>query len=143
VSDTTVTPLGHGRYEVRTGTAQQLAHAVVTPRATWVHLAGRVYVLDQDRPVGTAGRHERDDLSLAAPMPATVASVHVQSGQRVSRGDLLLTLEAMKMELSIKSPRDGRVAAIACRPGDLVQAGVPLLELEPEPESPDVSRTEP
>jgi 3-methylcrotonyl-CoA carboxylase alpha subunit len=39
-------------------------------------------------------------------------------------------LEAMKMELTIKAPRDGRVKAIACRAGDLVQPGVPLIELE-------------
>jgi biotin carboxyl carrier protein len=39
-------------------------------------------------------------------------------------------LEAMKMELPIRAPRDARVKAIACRQGDLVQPGVPLLELE-------------
>jgi biotin carboxyl carrier protein len=39
-------------------------------------------------------------------------------------------LEAMKMELPIKAPRDGIVKAIACRPGELVQPAVPLLELE-------------
>ena len=39
-------------------------------------------------------------------------------------------LEAMKMELPIKAPRDGSVKSIACQPGELVQPGVPLLELE-------------
>jgi urea carboxylase len=39
-------------------------------------------------------------------------------------------LEAMKMELPIKAPRDGRVTAVHCKPGELVQPGVPLLELE-------------
>ena len=63
-------------------------------------------------------------------MPATVAAVHVKPGQQVARGDVLITLEAMKMELAIKAPRDGRVRTIACRAGDLVQPGVPLVEIE-------------
>jgi biotin carboxyl carrier protein len=71
-----------------------------------------------------------DELALAAPMPATVASIHVTPGQDVATGDLLVTLEAMKMELSIRAPRAGRVKSVACRRGELVQPGVPLLELE-------------
>jgi acetyl-CoA/propionyl-CoA carboxylase biotin carboxyl carrier protein len=63
-------------------------------------------------------------------MPATVAAIKVKPGQQVVKGDLLVMLEAMKMELPIKAPRDGRVTAVACRPGELVQPGVPLLEIE-------------
>jgi biotin carboxyl carrier protein len=56
--------------------------------------------------------------------------VNVEPGQRVTKGDLLVMLEAMKMELPVKAPRDAVVRAIACRPGELVQPGMPLLELE-------------
>lgn len=63
-------------------------------------------------------------------MPATVTSLNVAVGDRVAAGDVLVVLEAMKMELPIRAPRDGRVTAVACRPGELVQPGVPLLELE-------------
>jgi biotin carboxyl carrier protein len=63
-------------------------------------------------------------------MPATVLSITVEPGQRVSQGDVLIMLEAMKMELPVKAPRDAAVKAIRCRPGELVQPGVPLLELE-------------
>jgi biotin carboxyl carrier protein len=69
-------------------------------------------------------------VALAAPMPATVTMVNVAPGQDVSPGDVLIMLEAMKMELPIKAPRAGRVASVACRRGELVQSGVPLLELE-------------
>jgi acetyl-CoA/propionyl-CoA carboxylase biotin carboxyl carrier protein len=71
-----------------------------------------------------------DDMALAAPMPATVASIHVSPGQDVATGDLLVMLEAMKMELPIRAPRAGRVKAVACRRGELVQPGVALVELE-------------
>jgi biotin carboxyl carrier protein len=63
-------------------------------------------------------------------MPATVIAVNVAPGQEVADGDVLVLLEAMKMELPIKAPHAGRVKSIACREGELVSAGVPLLELE-------------
>jgi acetyl-CoA carboxylase biotin carboxylase subunit len=71
-----------------------------------------------------------DSDALSSPMPATVAAVEVKTGDQVAAGDLLLMLEAMKMELPIRAPRDGRVKSIACKPGELVQPGVPLLEIE-------------
>ena len=48
----------------------------------------------------------------------------------VTEGDTLIVLEAMKMELPIKAPRNGVVKAVHCAKGDLVQPGVNLLELE-------------
>ena len=124
-----VTPLGDGRYRVTDGTQQFIAYAAGPPEARWVFLNGRVYVIDLS-PRATSRRGRDDELALAAPMPAKVATVNVTEGQQVSRGDLLIMLEAMKMELPIRAPRDARVKAIACRQGDLVQPGVPLLELE-------------
>jgi 3-methylcrotonyl-CoA carboxylase alpha subunit len=67
---------------------------------------------------------------LMAPMPATVVTIHVVEGEQVSADALLVSLEAMKMELPIKAPRAGRVAAIRCRAGELVEPGVPLLEID-------------
>ena len=66
---------------------------------------------------------------LEAPMPATVTRVVARPGQAVAAGDVLVLLEAMKMELAIRAPRDGVVARIACEAGTLVQPGVPLVEL--------------
>ena len=71
--------------------------------------------------------------ALAAPMPATVRAVAVQPGAVVAAGDTLVRLEAMKMELTIRAPAAGRVAAVDCRVGDLVQPGRPLVTLEPRP----------
>jgi len=66
---------------------------------------------------------------LDAPMPARVTAIVVEPGQRVRKGDVLLKLEAMKMELAVRAPRDGTIKSIACRAGELVQPGVGLLEL--------------
>ena len=74
--------------------------------------------------------------ALAAPMPATVAAVLVQPGAVVAAGDTLVRLEAMKMELAIRAPAAGRVTAVDCRAGELVQPGRPLVTLEPRPATP-------
>jgi biotin carboxyl carrier protein len=68
--------------------------------------------------------------SLAAPMPATVVSVRVKPGDAVTRGQTLALLEAMKMELPLRAPADGVVRAVHCQPGELVQPGPPLIELD-------------
>jgi biotin carboxyl carrier protein len=75
------------------------------------------------------GKARGDSHELSSPMPATVVRVLVEAGQRVSRGDTLVMLEAMKMELPVRAPRDAVVQAIHCRAGELVQPGVQLIEL--------------
>jgi 3-methylcrotonyl-CoA carboxylase alpha subunit len=107
-----------------------MAYAVRSGGATWIFLDGRVHVVGTGTSAGRSAGRRDDEFALAAPMPATVAAVHVEPGQQVTSGDVLVTLEAMKMELAIKAPRDGRVRHVACRAGDLVQPGVPLVELE-------------
>jgi acetyl-CoA carboxylase biotin carboxylase subunit len=75
-------------------------------------------------------RRARGALDTSAPMPATVVKVLAEPGTRVRKGDTLIMLEAMKMELAVKAPRDGVVRAVKCQPGELVQPGVNLVELE-------------
>ena len=130
MADLTVTPIGNGVYRVGDGTRGVVAYAAGPPSERWVFLDGNVYVFDltQRSTIGT--RRKVDEHALVAPMPATVVTITVKPGQRVSKGDVLIVLEAMKMELPVKAPRDATVKVIACRPGELVQPGVPLLELE-------------
>jgi acetyl-CoA/propionyl-CoA carboxylase biotin carboxyl carrier protein len=65
--------------------------------------------------------------SLQAPMPGTVLIVHVSDGDLVARGDVLMVLESMKMELAITAPHDGTVDSLSLRPGDRVALRQPLL----------------
>jgi biotin carboxyl carrier protein len=95
-----------------------------------VFLDGEVFLVRAaGAPARRASSHADDDTALAAPMPATVVAIRVAPEQAVARGDVLITLEAMKMEIAIRAPRDGIVRALACREGDLVSPGVPLIEL--------------
>jgi len=65
---------------------------------------------------------------VGAPMAGMVGTVAARVGHRVSRGDILLTLEAMKMEVSIKAERDGVVQQVHVAPGDVVNAHDLVLE---------------
>jgi pyruvate carboxylase len=67
---------------------------------------------------------------MGAPMPGVVASVAVQAGAQVKTGDLLLTIEAMKMETGIHAERDAVVKAVHVTPGAQIDAKDLLLELE-------------
>jgi len=64
---------------------------------------------------------------LAAPMPGTIVSVHVTAGDRVSAGQLVVKLEAMKMTNAIKAPQDGVVAEVRARAGQSVGYGDVLV----------------
>ena len=62
-------------------------------------------------------------------MPGTVLKINVSAGQAVKKGDLLIVLEAMKMENEILSPRDGSVAQVVVSQGSTVDTGAPLVVL--------------
>jgi len=70
-----------------------------------------------------------DSNHIGAPMPGTVATIAVRQGDRVKRGDVLLTIEAMKMETSVRADRDATIAEIATQPGETVDAKDLLLVL--------------
>jgi biotin carboxyl carrier protein len=103
------------------------AWAIVIGDARWVFVNGRVYELTEARQAAR-GRSGHPG-SLTAPMPATVLRVLVKEGDAVKRGDSLIILEAMKMELPVRAAAAGTVTAVRCREGELVQPGVPLIEL--------------
>ena len=123
-----VTPSGKSLYRVTDGDRTWMVAVAGPPDDRWVWIDGRVIQLDAPSTGRSRGRTASNELS--APMPATVVSVMVEIGARVARGDTLIMLEAMKMELAIRAPRDGVVTAVHCQPGELVQPGVQLITFE-------------
>jgi biotin carboxyl carrier protein len=103
------------------------AWAAGTGDERWVFLDGEAFRFEIVREGSRRSRGAHEG-SLAAPMPATVVRIQVPAGSAVTKGQTLIVLEAMKMELPVHAPADGTVVAVLCREGELVQAGAPLVE---------------
>jgi len=76
-----------------------------------------------------AGSAAADGQGIAAPTPGAVLRIVAQVGDTVSEGDVILVLEAMKMEIEIKAPAAGKVRSIDCAVGDSVKAGQVLATM--------------
>ncbi|HZB26384.1 MAG TPA: biotin/lipoyl-containing protein [Vicinamibacterales bacterium] len=122
----TVAPLGGGHYRA----GQRMLSASDLGGERWVFVDGRTYVFRVERQGQRPRSGVVDHAGHAAPMPATVTRIDVAAGDRVRAGDIIVTLEAMKMELPIRAAIDGIVKALGCRVGELVQPGEPLVDIE-------------
>jgi 3-methylcrotonyl-CoA carboxylase alpha subunit len=98
----------------------------------FVGRGGRVFEVRRE-PVRAASRRARASADhgtgLAAPMPGRIRKTLVRRGDTVERGQVVLVLEAMKMEHAIRAPRDGTVTRLDHAEGDLVEAGAVLAEI--------------
>ncbi|KAB2657032.1 acetyl/propionyl/methylcrotonyl-CoA carboxylase subunit alpha [Brucella tritici] len=96
-----------------------------------VQLEGRDTIFHHVQAIG-AEEDASSESRILSPMPGRVALVSVMEGASVAKGDPLVTMEAMKMELSLTAPRDGKVASVTVVAGDQVNEGALLIELEEE-----------
>ena len=64
---------------------------------------------------------------VKSPMPGNVLKINVQQGQKVNEGDVLIVLEAMKMENDIVAPKTGTISQIIVSKGTVVETGAPLI----------------
>jgi len=97
----------------------------------WVYLDGIVHEIpDPSEASAPRRRGSSQQTPTSAPMPATVRKLLVQPGDAVKPGDVLIVLEAMKMELPVRAGVSGTVKAIHCREGELVQPGVTLIDID-------------
>ena len=128
-----VVRLDTSTFQVALGGRHLIVYLAVEGTQGWAFADGCVFEVNlaPDRPVATPAIDA--DRPLAAPMPATVLRVLVAPGQAVRQGDPLIVLEAMKMEVTLRAPRDGQVDTLACVDGDLVQPGAPLVTLKTQP----------
>ncbi|MCB9728989.1 MAG: hypothetical protein H6744_07340 [Deltaproteobacteria bacterium] len=119
-----------GAFTITLGDGRRFRAAVSRDgSARWVSVGGRTWRVDEARAAagGAGGSHEG---SLEAPMPGKVLDVKVAAGDAVTRGQVLVVVEAMKMEHAVKAPRDGTIARVSVAAGDMVNPGSPLVTLE-------------
>jgi biotin carboxyl carrier protein len=111
------------------GGRQHRVFVAATKDRKWAFCDGEVWEIAAAAPAARRRRSSAHE-ALAAPMPATVIGVPVAVGDRVTHGQTVLVLEAMKMELPLRAAHHGTVTAVNCAAGDLVQPGVTLVEIE-------------
>ena len=70
--------------------------------------------------------------TISSTIPGKIVSISVEEGDNVAEGDVVMILEAMKMQNEIQAPLSGTVTAINCKPGDSVEANSPLVVIQPE-----------
>ncbi|MBB6124522.1 acetyl/propionyl/methylcrotonyl-CoA carboxylase subunit alpha [Sphingobium subterraneum] len=110
--------------------------AAATPTgqdAILVAEGGQTWELSRWRAGGGAG-HSASDGAILSPMPGRIIAVSVSAGQAVTKGQKLVTLEAMKMEHSLVAPFDGMIAQLNAEQGAQVSEGTLLVEVERAPE---------
>jgi 3-methylcrotonyl-CoA carboxylase alpha subunit len=117
--------------EIRSGDRVARCGAAATPRGVWVALDGRSYLLERVHREAAAADSAPATDEIRAPMTGRVVAVAARAGEKAREGDLLLTIEAMKMEFRLTAPEDGTVAEVLCAEGDRVELGQLLVRLKP------------
>ncbi len=98
----------------------------------WVHFSGKTFVHDMSQKNKRKSRSKMDggDKNIVAPMPGKILAIKTNVGDSISKGDLVLVMEAMKMEYSLKATQDGVIKSIDCEVGDQVGVKQLLVEIE-------------
>lgn len=116
------------------GGKQVTGTAVLSNGTVWAHVDGQSFVYDAPekrsaRRSGKSGGNTSPD-EVRAPMPGKIVKINVMMNAKVEAHDVLVVMEAMKMEYTLKAQAPGRVAKIGCVIGDQVALGQLLVKLE-------------
>ncbi|HEX2905969.1 MAG TPA: biotin/lipoyl-containing protein [Phototrophicaceae bacterium] len=125
-------PLPNGGWLLTLDGQQVVVHAATAGSERYVAVNGQHYTLTLPEKTGSRRQRAAGTGDLTAPMPGQIVDVLVQVGDRVERGQTLLILEAMKMEIRVTAPGTGRVKQLRVQRGDVVERGQLLAEIEAE-----------
>lgn len=119
-----------GQLELLIDGERVMAYVSADGAKRWVTVNGQTLMLTKSTSAKRRGAGHDHGSGLVAPMPGLVRSVNVAEGEAVSKGQTLLVLEAMKMEIRIQAPRDGSVKKLLVQPGQTVEREQVLIEIE-------------
>jgi biotin carboxyl carrier protein len=126
----------NGRLDLSLNGQRVTAYVSTDGAKRWVTVNGQTFALTKST-AGTRraqhGHHAQDELT--APMPGQVRAVNVTEGESVTKGQTLLVLEAMKMEIRVSAPRDGVAGKLLVQQGQTVEREQVLIEIVDQLES--------
>lgn len=114
------------------GAQRELVYSAAQGDQRHINAGGRDFTLAVPDTRGRTRRGSGGGGDLTAQMPGQVVNVLVAVGERVTRGQTLVILEAMKMEIRVAAPGEGTVRRLLVAPGDVVERGQLLLEVTEE-----------
>ncbi len=151
--DVAVTVLGKGRCRIGDDVVEVIEHSgaaltleagcrilhldlVVAGENVLVAWQGCSHVVSRRRHQATSGSAAGASGNVTAPLPGTVAAVNIAQGDTFRRGDVLVVLEAMKVEIAIRAEGAGTARTVTVQPGDRVEEGVILVTVAAPPSDP-------
>lgn len=129
----TLLPRSEHLHELIIGDATLPVYLAVNGDNVHVHLRGETYLLRYSHNLERFAdeRQQRAEGLARAPMPGAVIALHVEQGQAVKRGDVLLVIESMKMETAICAGLDGFVQQVHVQAGQTFDRDAILVSIEP------------
>lgn len=119
-----------GRLELLIDNQRVTAYVSSDNAKRWVTVNGRTVVLTKSSGVKRSSAGHDHASELTAPMPGVIRGVNVSEGDAVTKGQTLLVLEAMKMEIRVQAPSDGVVKKLFVKQGQTVEREQILITLE-------------
>lgn len=120
-----------GRLDLLIDGVRVTAHVSSDKARRWVTVNGQTFILTKSSGARKGGHgHHHAAGELTAPMPGQVRALNVSEGDTVSKGQTLLVLEAMKMEIRIHAPQNGLVKKLFVKQGQTVEREQVLIEID-------------
>jgi biotin carboxyl carrier protein len=121
-----------GRLDLLIDGSPVSAHVSLDGAKRWVTVDGQTLLLTKTGPARKNAAHDPHSAGqVLSPMPGQVRALHAAPEQAVTRGQTLLVVEAMKMEIKLAAPFDGRVKSVLVKVGQTVDKQQLLIEIEP------------
>jgi len=120
----------NGQLELLIDSQRVTAYVSTDNAKRWVTVNGRTFLLTKSLGAKGGGAGHAHASELAAPMPGQVRSVNVVEGDSVTKGQTLLVIEAMKMEIRVQAPFDGVVRSLTVKVGQTVEREQILVKMD-------------
>lgn len=119
-----------GHLKIKLG--DRILKSVITEgeKEKYVFVEGDVFYVKNVELTGTKKTKKKEEGSLNSPISGKVVKVEVKIGEKVNKGDVLMVIEAMKMEYLIRAPNNGKITKINFKENDQIEIGQTTVEME-------------